>query len=616
MRLIMTSLLLMGCAGGAGSGSGDSSGATTTATSLQRTFTAGPASTQYTASVALPSSTGATITVGAIGGQTAFQYFNTNIASAISAGASKVLFPTGNYTITPEGGAIYHLVVNAATDLVIDGQGSSLIFAGASPGSGATAGTISGVIISGSRRVVFQNFVMDYDVRIASSGTVQSESAHCSGVTHKYVAVNTGTYPMTDTRLHQAKMFNDSTSTLWGIRANEYYTYTSPIAYNVGSSAFFPCSSAFDTAFPTNGNTVTVRHFAYDAPAIALYGANEDITLSNLTLYSSPSMGIFVSKLIRGLAIQNFQAIKNPADSSRLITFAADGIHLDQVGGDIIIENSQVSYQGDDGLNIVSKITNGTTVSGSSMTLSTSDYSGFGNMAVGDVFKFFNASFTPIGSATVQSLAPNTNIVFDSLSGISTGSWAYDQSMNTARVYIANNNFHHNRERGLIARSTGLYISNNQFVQNSGPAILLFTDGLDFKEGGFAKDVSILNNTVTSANKTQTTSFTNKLEYGAIAIGVQCPTGSGCTNTLSPASSLIQNIAILNNTVNATAGIGILLSNITNGTVSGNTITDSASTVQQTAFGGTASAAGSIHTTRSSALSIGTNTVSRAATSN
>ena len=588
------------------------------ASAITRAFNSGATPVSTTVTVNQPyNPRGKAITVGAIGAQTAFQYFNQNIAQAVSSGAASITFPAGNYTITPESGAQYHITINSASDLTIDLQGANLTFAGVQ--GGLSTGTVQGVVINNGARIVLKNFTVDYDVRIASSGTVQSESAHCSGTTHKYVLVNTGQYPITDTRIQQAKIINNSNSTLWGIRANEYYTYSSPLALQ-GGNGFYPCSAAFDSAFPTVGQTVTVRHFAYDGNAIGVYGSSsQDITLQNITLYSAPAMGIyFGSGFTRGAAIQNIKIIKNPADSTRLITLAADGIHFQESSGDLLVENSEVSFQGDDGLNIVSVLTASTTVSGTTVTLPNAEAAKFGSSSgIGQTFAFYGPSFTSLGTAVLgaATVGGSTVLTFPGLSGVSSGSWVMNQSLDTSRVYISGNSFHDNRERGLMARATGMMITGNTFSNNSGPAILLLTDGLSFNEGGFAKDVSILGNTITSANATQVTSGTYVLEFGAIGTGVECPSASGCTNTIAP-SSLIQNIAIQNNSITTSAGIGMLLSNLSSAIVTGNTISDAASTVQQSSFGGAASAAGSIHSTRSTGLSLGANSVSRAATSN
>ena len=612
--LVLLLLLFTGCSGGSGTSSSSSG---ISLADLSRTFSAGATPVTYTAVVHQVSNTGgAQISVPAIGAQTAFQYFNTNISQAVSAHAALVSFPKGNYSIAPESGAQYHININAATDLIIDGNGSTLTFTGVLGGD--TQGTIQGITITSSTRVLLRNFILDYDVRIASSGTVQSESSHCSGTTHNYVLINTATYPMTDTRIQQAKLFNDSTTNLWGSRANEYYTYNTPVNLQ-GGNGFYPCSSSFDTAFPTTGHTVTVRHFAYDGNAIGIYGPNtQDVTLQGLTLYSSPAMGIYVDNVPRGIAIENVSIVKNPNDSTRLVTLAADGIHFDQVGGDILIENSEVSFQGDDGLNIVTKMTSGTTLSGATMTVSNTDANAYGSLSkTGNTFGFYSPTFSSLGTAILQSVAQaaTTVLTFNSLTGFASGDWMINQSLNTTRVYFSGNNFHDNRERGVMARSTGMWIGNSTFSHNSGPAVLLATDGLYFNEGAFAQDVTIQSNTITAANQTQSWASTIIGEYGAISMGVLCPTASGCTNTLAPSSPL-QNILVQNNSVSATAGLGLLISNVTNASVSGNTITDTSSTILQSSFGGPGTAAGSIHSTRSSGVGIGTNTVSRAATSN
>ena len=571
----------------------------------------------YTAIVHQPANPdGARIVVSPLLDQSGFQYFNQNIGSAIASHASQLVFPKGAYSIAPEGAANYHILISGGEDLTIDGQGSTLLFTGVVGGD--APGLIAGFKMRGNNRVVLKNFIIDYDVRIASEGTIRSDSAHCNGVTHQYVLIDTATYPMTDVRIQQAKIFNDSTVDLWGIRANEFYTYTAPVNLQDGN-AFYPCNGSFDHIFPTLGNKITVRHFAYDGNAIEVNGPNsQDVTLQDLTIYRSPAIGIvFGNSFVRGAAIENVRVVKDPADPTQLVTLAADGLHFDNVSGDIVVENSEIGFQGDDGLNIVTSMPSDTSISSNQVAVASTAEGSFGldNASVGDMFSFYGADFSYLGSATLESLGQGATIVatFDTLAGVTNGARLLDQAQATARVYIVGNNFHDNRGRGTISRSRGLRVENNVYANNSGPAILLGTDGLHFMEGAFAQDVTIAGNTVTAANQTQVSPGTTTMEFGALSAGVGCPIASGCADNLSP-HPLIRNILVQNNTISASAGIGVLLSNVAGASVSGNTVLDAPSTVLQSAFGANPGVAGSIHSTRSTGIGIGSNTLSRPAT--
>lgn len=99
--------------------------------------------------------------------QTANEYFASAISEAISGGYAAVIFPKDVYDFavpTPSGAS--HWAIKGAKDLVIDGQGSTLNFA--SPLS-------AGVTISGSQRVVFKGFNIDWPhTLMASIGTIVS----------------------------------------------------------------------------------------------------------------------------------------------------------------------------------------------------------------------------------------------------------------------------------------------------------------------------------------------------------------------------------------------------------------------------------------------------------
>ena len=153
ITLVGLCLILLSCSG-SGGGSSNSGGSANYSgpNTIVRSFTA-PSGSTYVATVNAPATGGNVLYAGAIGAQTGYNYFNSNITSAISAGAYALVIPTNTYYISPPGTT--HINISGAHDLIIDGQGSTLIFQGASQ---TTA--VQGFQISGSARVVLKNFII------------------------------------------------------------------------------------------------------------------------------------------------------------------------------------------------------------------------------------------------------------------------------------------------------------------------------------------------------------------------------------------------------------------------------------------------------------------------
>ncbi len=96
------------------------------------------------------------------------------------------------------------------------------------------------------------------------------------------------------------------------------------------------------------GERVLVRHYTTEGDAIdILHG--RDVALENVTIYSSPGFGIAVLQGSSGFAISHSKITRAPG---RLISTAADAVHIDNMAGDVLIEDNTFAYQGDDGLNV------------------------------------------------------------------------------------------------------------------------------------------------------------------------------------------------------------------------------------------------------------------------
>ncbi len=251
-----------------------------------------------------------------------------------------------------------------------------------------------------------------------------------------------------------------------------------------------PFCANFDY-FPVNSRVV-VRHYIYNGQAIYA-SASGDIDIERATILTSPGMGIAVNASggQRGFRIAN-SVIKRPppADSEegRPVSTASDAINIGQIDGDVIIENNEIAYQGDDAVNLWSQFGRITAVgvlsaAQGAMTVA-APYScadSRDNVTVGDSLAVFDRNANYLDTATVQSAAcddrnSQQQVAFtciskecgETLSSLSrAGSFADLTQQANARFIIKNNWFHQNRGHGTLLSVPYGLVRGNTYARNT-----------------------------------------------------------------------------------------------------------------------------------------------------
>ena len=93
--------------------------------------------------------------------------------------------------------------------------------------------------------------------------------------------------------------------------------------------------------------------------AILVDGGSSNIALENISVFSSPGSGIrHVINAGKGFRITHCAITRRPdnqivsGENSRLISTAADAINFIATEGDILVENNDIGFEADDGINI------------------------------------------------------------------------------------------------------------------------------------------------------------------------------------------------------------------------------------------------------------------------
>ena len=99
-----------------------------------------------------------------------------------------------------------------------------------------------------------------------------------------------------------------------------------------------------------SGERVIVRHYTYNGFALVVNWSN-DIDLERIHILSGPGMGIAVQNAAgyHGFRLADSRIVRG---AGRLISTASDAINISAFAGDVIVENNEIAYQGDDGINV------------------------------------------------------------------------------------------------------------------------------------------------------------------------------------------------------------------------------------------------------------------------
>jgi Right handed beta helix region len=220
------------------------------------------------------------------------------------------------------------------------------------------------------------------------------------------------------------------------------------------------------------------------------------------------------------------------------------------ISGDVIIENSELAFNGDDVLNIHGISRPVVSVSGRRVTVSKAAFPN-----VGDVFAFFatdgktKSDFGYLGSARITEVAPagsNSVLTLDAgINGLSGSAITVNQTRQmSVRYYIQNNSFHDNRGNGVVMRSVHSLVDNNHLSNNTRGGIAMYTGG---PEGRGVENATVTNNTV--VNPGQVSAGWGRLTIDEAASDYSRPVTAHVNS----------HIVVSNNTVENTLGVGYLI---------------------------------------------------------
>ena len=92
--------------------------------------------------------------------------------------------------------------------------------------------------------------------------------------------------------------------------------------------------------------------------AIVADGATSYLTLSGITIYSSPGQGVVIVNAGKAIHVTHVRIVRKPdamiapGEPKRLISTLSDGMDVINSAGDVVVEDCEIANQADDGFNI------------------------------------------------------------------------------------------------------------------------------------------------------------------------------------------------------------------------------------------------------------------------
>jgi hypothetical protein len=487
-------------------------------------------------------------------------YFADAIKKAISGQYASVVFPKDYYKFSaPASESDSHLLIKVATDLTIEGQGSTLDFA--SP-------TSAGVTIDDCQRIVFRGFNVDWSsVLMASVGKIISIDDHGASPTMK-VQIRPQYKVDANTQIIALTPWDDTTDpsnphlSLTKFQKEEYTD-------NVGTE--YLGNNIFQVPYYNNqiavGDLMLVRHFGYSPYKNAVQtGGSYDVDFEHVNIYASPYLAFLLSG---GGGYRLSHCSVNRKDTARLISSSADACHIADNVGDIIIEDSDFGYQGDDGLNIHGAVS-GTALPGKNDV----DWTGGGESSYApygwvkdNTIGFFDGNYNFLGVTKFESLSHSSSGLQINLEGDAPQGAAEiaDFSRVSARYVLRNNRYFYNRARGMLLESSFGLVENNSFVGQTIYGILVGVD--PGSEGPGVQDVVFRHNRFSNVGSFPKGHIppVSSPTYGALVVAVQ----HDYVNDASP-NPVQKNLIFDSNKFSDLQGPGMVVSSVNDVVLSNN----------------------------------------------
>lgn len=405
-----------------------------------------------------------------------------------------------NSKIYPPKG-LAHIYLENLQDVEIDGNGATFIFHNNQPG----------IIIQQSQRLKIKNLILKF---ATNDKTVMKVVMHSGEKTLKQLPESKD---IKAKDIFQVIELNEDTSFKIGGKRVVYGPEFSQPLYVEGIGFKHKSFQEFDL-----DTKFLALHHWYGGQAIKIDGdrddnQTEDITVDNVTILSTPGMGITTTGLKRGLLIENCKFGLNEAEKILLDSPSWDALNIHQAGGDIIIRNNSFYAMTDDAINVYNPIQTiqSFNIAEQKIVLKTS--SRF--IKPDDEIAFFNSGGMFTATAKVIASKPVGGGVFEfKLNQMPRDikiNWIVrDISLFHGGFYIAENTFKNLSGHAILAQTINGLIENNKIQDLTRNAIRLLSSVGVWREGVGVFNVIVRKNIIENSGL----DYDTQVPWGAITL--------------------------------------------------------------------------------------------------
>lgn len=256
-----------------------------------------------------------------------------------------------------------------------------------------------------------------------------------------------------------------------------------------------------------NDEVYLLRHYVYGGQVFNTVEESSNITYNNISIYGACGMGyVFAYGSNHYQIINSYIGLRPGAEDKYRISTTADGIHITNTGGYFRIDNCDLSFCGDDIINIHSNMFYIKSIDESRKIMQGT----VPNKIVepGHTLSFMDTDFNSIDcEATVESITRNgyeaTITLTDPLPvTVTAGLVVYNGNRHSENYVLTNNYVHETKGRGFLLNSDNGLCDGNTFYRTCSQTLQVRTDiPIDrVIEGTGADNIQISNNTFIECN--------------------------------------------------------------------------------------------------------------------
>jgi hypothetical protein len=350
-------------------------------------------------------------------------------------------------------------------------------------------------------------------------------------------------------------------------------------SYDSLRSEFVPLDESILDNFDNN-QSVIIKPVEYSANAFRVLGEQEktsqDISISNVTVANVPGLFCYARKIRSGLMISGNRVIRDSFLPASLISLTGGALNLVAVNN-VIVEDNDFGYHGDDSLNVHGNYLTVVSVNGSNELVAVGRYPNFPALTQNPRSKLeiFDSSLKSLGTAkaTYQLSEDQTmvRIVLDrEIGNLQQASLVSLLQWQPNLVYVANNFFHDHWGRGIVVQARNALVENNRIQNVSGAGIALYTEaGVSFDESGPCRDVTVRNNQVDHVG----TSYLSLGPYASVPGAISIASATNVKTTRGFARSRLHRmISLTGNRITNAPGMGVFVNSAADVSIDSNVI--------------------------------------------